>query len=53
MITIPTSTANSVLAQVTSQFGDAGTLLIVVLVVGIPLFFYAVRKIIGLFPKGK
>jgi hypothetical protein len=51
MITIPTSTANSVLAQVTSQFGDAGTLLLVTLVVGLPLFFWIVDIIIGLFPS--
>ncbi len=53
MFAIPTSTAASLTANVTSLFADPGLLLVVVLAAGIPLGFYVVRKVIGLIPKGK
>jgi hypothetical protein len=53
MFTIPTSSQASILTFVTDQLADAGTLLLIALAVGIPLFFYVVKRIIGLIPKGK
>jgi hypothetical protein len=53
MFEVPTSTATNLLANITSQFSDTGTLAVVVLAAGIPLAFYAIKKIIGLIPKGK
>lgn len=50
-ITIPTSTPTDLTAQITDQIGDVGTLAVLVLVAGIPLFFYVVKKVIGLIPK--
>lgn len=50
-ITVPTSTPTDLTAQLNSQVSDAGTLSTIVLVIGIPLTFYVIRKLIGLFPK--
>lgn len=52
-LTVPTGTAATYTAQVSSQFSDAGTLEIVAVVVAIPLFFYVVHQVIGLFPKAR
>lgn len=53
MFTVPTSTASTLLANVTSQFSDTGTLAVVAIAAGVPLAFYVIRKVIGLIPKGK
>lgn len=53
MFEVPTSTVTSLLANVTDQIADAGTLLVVCLAAGIPLAFYVIRRLIGLIPKGK
>ena len=53
MFTVPTSTAASVVANVSSLLADPGLLTIVVLAVGIPLGFYVLHLIIGLFPKAR
>jgi F0F1-type ATP synthase assembly protein I len=50
---VDTGLAAAILSTVTDQFADAGTLLIVGLVAGIPLAFYVIRRIVGLVPKGK
>jgi len=50
-LTIPTSTVDSLLAQASSQISDPGTLLVIVLALGIPFAFYVIRKLIGLVPK--
>lgn len=50
MFTVPTSTATQLLANVTSQLSDVGTLTVVVLAAGIPLAFYVIRRLIGLIP---
>ena len=50
-ITVPTGTAAQYTATVGSQFSDAGTLEIIALAVGIPLFFYIVHQLMGLLPK--
>ena len=53
MFTVPTSTVSSLLANVTGQIADSGTLLVICLAAGIPLAFYVIRRLIGLVPKGK
>ena len=45
--------AASLLANVSSQFADTGTLAVIALAAGIPLAFYVIRRLIGLVPKGK
>ena len=52
-LVIPTGTAATYTAQVGSQFSDTGTLEIVALVIAIPLFFYIVHQVMGLFPKAR
>jgi hypothetical protein len=54
-VTVPTSTAQNALAFVGSQIQDPGTLLVVLLAVGVPLTFYVIHRLIGLIPgrKGK
>ena len=51
--TVPTSTAETAMSYITAQLSDPGTLLVVAVAVAIPLFFYAVHQIIGLFPKSR
>lgn len=53
MFTVPTTTVTELLANVTDQIADAGTLLVIVLAAGIPLTFYVIKRIIGLIPKGR
>lgn len=53
MFQVPTSTATELLANISSQISDSGTLAIIALAAGIPLAFYVIRKVIGLIPKGK
>lgn len=50
---VPTSTASSLTANVGSQIGDAGTLLIIGVAAGIPLAFYVIHQLIGLVPKSR
>lgn len=51
MVTVPTSTVTSLLANVGAQISDAGTLALVVGVIAIPFAFYVIKKLIGLIPK--
>ena len=44
---------HSLLANVTSQLGDSGLLIIVAIAAGIPLAFYVIKRLIGLIPKGR
>jgi len=53
MFQVATSTANSLLANVSSLLADPGLLLVVVLAAGIPLGFYVLHQLIGLIPKGR
>jgi hypothetical protein len=53
MITVPATLGSALTANITSQFGDAGTLTVVALAIGIPLAFYVIKRVIGLMPKGK
>jgi len=48
---LPTSTASQLTANITSLFADPGTFSVIVLVAGLPLAFWVVRKLIGLIPK--
>jgi len=50
MFVVPTSTATSLTANITSQLSDPGLLAVLVLVAGIPLAFYVVHKLLGLIP---
>ena len=52
-LTIPTGTAATYTANVGAQFADAGTLEVIALAVGIPLFFYIVHQLMGLLPGRK
>ncbi len=47
---VPTSTQSSLTANVTSQLSQPGVLGLILLAVGIPLFFYVVHKVMGLIP---
>jgi hypothetical protein len=51
MFTVPSSTVTTLLANVTSQISDAGTLAVVCLAAGIPFAFYVIKKLIALIPK--
>lgn len=53
MFTVPTSTVDSLTATITDAFADPGLLLIIVLAAGLPLAFWAIRRVIGLIPKGR
>jgi len=53
LIVVPTSTASDALASVSDTLADPGTLLIIVAVVALPVVFWLIRRIIGLFPKGR
>lgn len=50
---VPTSTASNLTANVGSQIGDAGTLLVIGVAAGIPLAFYVIHQLIGLLPKSR
>jgi len=50
---VATSTGSTALATVSAAFADPGTLTIVGIAVGVPLAFYVVKRIIGLFPKSR
>jgi len=53
LLTVPTSTATDALASVSDTLADPGTLLIIVAVIALPVVFWLIRRIIGLFPKGR
>ena len=49
--TIPTSTADSLVANAISVVKDPGMLLLLLVVVGVPFGFYVIKKLISLIPK--
>lgn len=53
MVTVPTSLATSVLANVGSTLTDPGTLAVVGIAIGVPFAFYFIKRLIGMLPKGK
>jgi hypothetical protein len=53
MFTVPSSTVASVVASVSGVLADPGLLGILVLVIGIPFGFWAIKQIIGLFPHSR
>lgn len=50
---IPVSILNETLNNINATFGDAGFMLLLGIFMGLPLFFWIVRKIIKMIPKGK
>lgn len=50
-ITVPATSTDALTAQLSNQISDPGTFAVIVLVIGIPLTFYVIRKLISLFPK--
>lgn len=50
---VPATTTNALTANVTSQISQPGVFGLIVLAVGIPLFFYVVHQVMGLVPKGR
>jgi hypothetical protein len=50
---VPSSTASGATAFIGTQFADAGTLTLVAVAIGIPLFFYVVHQVMGLLPKSR
>ena len=44
---------NNILANISSQLGDTGTLVVVGIAAGVPLAFYVIRRLIALIPKGR
>lgn len=53
VFTVPTSTAPTLLASIGAQISDAGTLLVIGVAAGVPLAFYVIHQLIGLFPKSR
>ena len=53
MFSVPTSTVSSLTATITDAVADPGLLLVIVLAAGLPLAFWAIRRVIGLIPKGR
>jgi uncharacterized membrane protein len=53
MVTIPATLGTSFLANVGSQITDPGTLAVIAIVIGLPLAFWVIKRVIGLVPKGK
>ena len=51
LFTVPTSTMSDLAAVLTDTFIDAGTWKLVILVIGLPLVFWGIKRIAGLFPK--
>ena len=44
---------HSILANISSQLADTGTLIVVAIAAGVPLAFYVIRRLIALIPKGR
>lgn len=53
MFEVPTSTVASLTATITDAFADPGLLAVIALAAGLPLAFWAIKRVIGLLPKGK
>jgi hypothetical protein len=53
MFTVSTSTGPSLLANISSQLTDPGTLVVLAIAAGVPLAFYVIKRLIGILPKGK
>jgi len=53
MFEVATSVAPSLTATITDAFNDAGLLLVIALAAGLPLAFWAIKRVIGLVPKGR
>lgn len=51
LFSIPSTLTASTTQYLTATLADGGTLGLIVMVIAIPLLFYVVKKVIGLFPK--
>jgi len=51
MLTIPTTTASTLLASVNDTIADPGMLTLLGVIVGVPFAFYVIKKVIALIPK--
>lgn len=49
MITLPVGAITDITASISTLVGDLWV--VIALVVGVPLAFYVIKKVIGLFPK--
>jgi hypothetical protein len=50
---VPSTTPASLTASITDTLAEPGVLAVIVLVVALPLVFWVIRRVIGLFPKGR
>jgi hypothetical protein len=53
MFDVAETTGSDLLANVTSQLSDTGTLAIVAIAAGVPLAFYVIRRLVALIPSGR
>jgi len=53
LLTIPTSTATDALASASDTIADPGLLLVILAVIALPVAFWVIRKVVGLFPKSR
>lgn len=51
LFNIPTSTATDLSANVSDTIAGSGLWALGVIVIAIPLTFYVIKKVVGLFPK--
>ena len=50
---VPTSTVDSLTASVTDTLADPGLLLVLGVAAALPVIFWVIHRIIGLFPKAR
>jgi len=53
LFSVPTSTVSDLTASITSTIADPGLLLVIVFAAALPVVFWLIHKVIGLFPKAK
>ena len=53
MFTLPTTLAPDALASVSEIISDTGILNVTIAVIALPVAFWVIRKVVGLFPKEK
>jgi len=51
MVSLPTTTAITLLANVTSTIADPGLLAVIGVAIGVPFAFYVIKNVIALIPK--
>ena len=53
MITLPATMGTDLLANVSDQITDPGTLAIVLIAAALPVVFWLISRLKGILPKGK